>query len=438
MKTVFRHAWILTMDETDTQYRDGWLIAEGDTITGLGAEPWPESQADEVIDCHGGILLPGFVNLHGHASMVPFRSLGDDCADRLRRFLFPLENDAMTPELAYLGARYAMAEMLLGGITTFVDMYYFQEQIAKACLEMGLRGYMGETVISQPAPGSPQADGGLDLAETMLKKWSDHSRIRPILAPHGTKTVRAETLKACHRLAVEHHTLMTLHTCETDDEMQYFEQQNTTPIQFLDSIGCLSDHVLGVHCIHVDEKDIQIMAERGVRVAHCVAANMKSGKGICPVHDMERAGILWGIGTDGPSSGNTLNMFNQMRLIAYAQKTRYHDRTLFPARNIVRAATAGGAAVLNGARRFGSLKRGMSADMTLISVQGPAMFPLFDPYSALVYAASAQDVQLVMADGKILVRDGRLTVADLSELRTQLLNAMGAFEQAAARYADVL
>lgn len=438
MRTVFRHAWILTMDEAYTEYRDGWLMTEGTQIAALGAEPWPETEADEVIDCQGGILLPGFVNTHCHASMVPFRTLGDDCADRLRRFLFPLEKDAMTPELACLGARYGMAEMLLGGTTTFTDMYYFQEQIAQICLETGMRGYMGETVISQPAPDSPEKNGGLQLAEAMLKKWAGHRRIRPVLAPHGTKTVQAETLKKCHALAREYDTFMTLHACETDDEMQHFAALGITPIQYLDSIGCLSDRLLAVHCIHVTEADIALMARRGARVAHCIGSNMKAGKGICPVRDLARAGIRWGLGTDGPSSGNTLSMFDQMRLFAGAQKTRYRDRTLFPARSIVRAATAGGAEALGDGGQYGMLLPGMSADITLVSVRGVTMFPMFDPYSMLVYSASARDVSMVMADGVMRVRDGVLAETSIESLRNSLENAMGAFIEAAERYADVL
>ena len=200
MRILLRNAHILTMDDQYTEYPDGYLLTDGDRIVSLG-EGKPSFTADETIDCQGGILLPGFVNVHCHASMVPFRTMGDDCPDRLRRFLFPLENEAMTGELVYLGALFGIAEMLLAGVTTFVDMYYFEEQVARACLEAGMRGYLGETVISQATPDSPVENGGLQLVEEMLKTYPHHDLIRPVVAPHGTTTVSEDTLRACGDLA---------------------------------------------------------------------------------------------------------------------------------------------------------------------------------------------------------------------------------------------
>ncbi|MBQ9264677.1 MAG: amidohydrolase [Clostridia bacterium] len=436
MKILFQHARILTMDDQWTEYTDGWLLTDGKKIAALGQGDVP-AVYDEMIDCRGGILIPGLVNTHCHVSMVPFRTMGDDCPDRLRRFLFPLENEAMTPELVYLGALYGMAEMLLSGVTTFVDMYYYEEEVAHACIEMGMRGYLGETVISQKTPDSEQPDGGLAIAETMMKKYSGHDRVRPIIAPHGTTTVSEEALKKSHRIAAAYDTLLTLHVSEMDYEMQYFADQGTTPIQYLDNISLCDRHLLAAHCIHATEADIALLAEKGASVAHCIGSNTKAGKGVAPMRDMARAGISFGFGTDGPSSGNTLSLFDQMRLFAVCQKTAYHDRSLFPAREIVRAATRGGAEALHG-MDYGILRPGYKADITLVATDGPAMFPLYNPYSALVYSANASDVSLVMADGDILVRNGQLIRADLSQLRQELYQAMGPFNRAAEKYADMI
>lgn len=435
MKILLKNAHILTMDDQYTEYASGWLLTENGYVAALGEGDAP--QADEIIDCGGGILLPGFVNLHCHASMIPFRTMGDDCPDRLRRFLFPLEQEAWTKELTYLGARFAMAEMLLSGITAFADMYYYEAEVARACVEMGMRGYLGETVICQRAPGSDKPEDALKLSEALLQTYADSEWVRPIIAPHGTTTVSAEMLQKCQALAETYDTLLTLHACEMDDEMRFFGSRGQTPISYLDSLGLCGPRLLAVHCIHLTDADIACLARRGARIAHCPGSNVKAGKGVAPMRDAARAGIPFGFGTDGASSGNTLSLFDQMRLFAVCQKTKYHDRSLFPAREIVRAATRGGAEAL-GMERTGVLRSGFRADLTLVGVDRPALFPLYDPYSALVYGACAADVRLVMTGGVVRVRDGKLTQTNLADLRNALEKALPPFRAAAEKYADTL
>ena len=435
MKTLLKNARILTMDDQYTEYASGWLLTENGYIAALGEENAPE--ADEVIDCGGGILLPGFVNTHCHASMIPFRTMGDDCPDRLKRFLFPLEQEAWTKELTYLGAKYAAAEMLLSGITTAADMYYFEEEVIRAFLEMGLRSFPGETVICQKAPGSDTPEDALEKTEALLQKYADNEWVRPILAPHGTTTVSAEILQKCQALAEKYDTLLTLHACEMDDEMRYFAERGMTPISYLDSLGLCGPRLLAVHCIHMKQEDIALMAASGARIAACIGSNTKAGKGVAPIRDAARAGIPYGLGTDGPSSGNTLSLFDQMRLLALSQKTAYHDRSMFPAREIVRAATRGGAEAL-GMTDAGALRPGFKADLVVVSVDRPALFPLYNPYSALVYGACTADVSLVMTGGVIRVRNGRLVSADFTSIRHDLEAALPPFRRAAQKYADMI
>ena len=437
MRTLLRNAHILTMDDAFTEYENGWLLTDGKAIAALGEGREPEN-ADEKIDCEGGLLLPGFVNVHCHASMVPFRTMGDDCPDRLRRFLFPLENEALTPELTHLGAKFAMAEMLLSGVTTFADMYYFEDQVARACLETGIRGYVGETVISQKSPDAADDAEGLALAEALFRAYPKDDLVRPIVAPHGTTTVSESTLRRCRALADKYGALLTLHTAEMDDEMRHFAAMETTPVQYLDSIGLCFDRLLAAHCIHLTDQDMEILRDRGARVAHCIGSNTKAGKGIAPVKEMARRGVPFGLGTDGPSSGNTLSLFDQMRLFAVCHKTANHDRSLFPARQIVAAATRGGAEALRAGDEFGRLCPGMKADLALVSLKSAHLFPVYSPYSALVYGASAADVSLVMTGGEIRVRDGKLTGLDIEELKEDLRSAMGPFRRAAEKYADMI
>ena len=436
MKTLLTNARVLTMDDAYTQYASGWLLQEDGWIAALGEGDAP-GDADETIDCGGGILLPGFVNTHCHASMIPFRTMGDDCPDRLRRFLFPLEQEAWSKELTYLGARFAIGEMLLSGITAVADMYYYEDEVARACLEMGMRGYLGETVICQRAPGSDTPEEALEKSEALFQQYAGNEWIHPLLAPHGTTTVSAEFLQKCQLLAEKYDALLTLHACEMDDEMRFFAERGQTPISYLDSLGLCGPHLLAVHCIHLTEGDIALLARSGARIAHCPGSNTKAGKGIAPMRDAARAGIPFGFGTDGASSGNTLSLFDQMRLFAVCQKTKYHDRSLFPAREIVRLATRGGAEAL-GMKKSGALCPGFRADLVLVGTDRPSLFPLYDPYSALVYGACAADVRLVMTGGVLRVRDGKLTQTDAASLRRDLERVLPPFRAAAEKYHGII
>ena len=321
---------VLTLNQDNTVHPNGWLLTDDDKIAAMGGETFAGAY-DQRIDGAGGILLPGFVNTHCHISMMPFRSLGDDCPDRLRRFLFPLENEAMTPRLVYLAAKYGICELLLSGVTTFLDMYYFEDEVARACEELGIRGYLGETIIGQPTCVSPKPYGGFDYQRDFLEKYRHSSRIHPIIAPHGTTTCDVAALQRAHALAVEYDTLFTLHAAEMDYEMAHFKGLGTTPIAFLDQIGALDAHTLLAHAIHATDADLDLTAQRGAAVAHCIASNTKAGKGVAPVKGMLQRGVAVGLGTDGASSGNTLSLFDQMRLFANFHKTANRDRSLFPA-----------------------------------------------------------------------------------------------------------
>lgn len=438
MRTLIDHVTILTMDGASRVYTDGYLLIEGQTIAQLGDGLRPQS-FDTYVDGRGGILMPGMINVHSHISMVPFRSMGDDCPDRLRRFLFPLELDAMTPELIYLSARYAICELLLAGVTSVLDMYYFEDEVAKACAELGIRGWLGETVINMPTCDSTEPYGGLGIAEPFIKRWKGHDRIHPMVAPHATNTNSPEMLKAAYELAQCHGVPYTLHVSEMDYEMTLFrEQYDQTPVEFLYDLGVLGPDTIAAHCIHVTEQDLELFARTGTKVAHCIGSNTKGGKGVTPVKDMKLAGIDVGLGTDGPSSGNTLDLFTQFRLFASFQKTRYHDRGLFPARDIVELGTMGGARVLRAEQEIGSLEVGKRADLVLIETDSVNMFPMYNPYSMLVYSANASNVDSVWVDGVRLVDGKRLTQVDARKVRQELEAAMGAFRAQAEKYIDII
>ncbi len=438
MRTLIENATILTMDGKGQVYPKGYVLFEEGGILEVGDGDCSR-EADIRIDGREGILMPGMVNVHSHIPMIPFRTMGDDCPDRLRRFLFPLELEAMTPGLVYAAARYAVCELLLSGVTSVLDMYYFEDQVAQACGEMGIRAWLGETVIGQETCDSREPYGGLQLCEELIQKWQGHSRIHPLVAPHATDTSTPEMLKAAYELSEKYQVPYTLHASEMDYEMEYFkEKYGQTPIAFLHGLGVLGERTIAAHCIHMTGPDIRLLAETNTKVAHCAGSNTKAGKGISPVLEMRKAGVEVGVGTDGPSSGNTLDLFTQFKMIASFQKTKYHDRSAFPAKEIVELGTMGGARVLGAQGEIGSLEAGKQADLVLLETSSANMFPLYNPYSAIVYSANASNVDSVWVEGRQLVCGHRLVEADLQKERRRLLAEMPEFERCAGKYQDVI
>lgn len=438
MRTLIKNVTVLTMDEDGHVYSDGYVIVDGGRIVEVGEGGGPKA-CDEVIDGRGGILMPGMINTHTHLSMIPFRSMGDDCPDRLRRFLFPLELEAMTPELVYRAARYAVCELLLAGVTAVADMYYFEDEVARACEEMGIHAWVGETVIDQETCDSKTTDETLRICEELILKWKEHERIHPMVAPHATNTNPPEVLKAAHDLAVKYGVQYTLHVSEMDYEMKHFaDVYGKTPIEFLADLGVLGPETIAAHCIHMTEQDIRLMAESEAKIAHCVGANTKSGKGISPIHEARQAGVCVGVGTDGPSSGNTLDLFTQFKMIPYFQKTKYHDRSIFKAKEVVEMGTISGAKVLGAEQEMGSIEVGKRANLVLVETESANMFPIYNPYSAIVYSANAGNVDCVWVDGELLVKDYKLTKVDLRAERAALEDEMAAFRERAERFADVI
>lgn len=438
MRTLIDHVTVLTMDSERHVYSDGYVLTEDKIIieAGDGARP---QQIDNYADGKGGILMPGMINVHSHIPMIPFRSMGDDCPDRLRRFLFPLELEAMTPELVYRSSRYAVCELLLAGVTSVLDMYYFEDQVARACDEMGIRAWVGETVIGMETCDSKEPYGGLASCETLIRKWKGHERIHPMVAPHATNTNTPEMLKAAFDLAKRYDVPYTLHVSEMDYEMELFrEQYGQTPIEFLYDLGVLGPKTIAAHCIHATDHDIELFAETCTKVAHCIGANTKGGKGVCPVLDMQKANVTVGIGTDGPSSGNTLDLFTQFKLAASFQKTRYHSRGAFPADEIVELGTMGGAKVLGAEQELGSIEAGKQADLVLLETDSVNMYPIYNPYSAVVYSANMSNVDSVWIAGKQLVANHKLLYADVAEERRNLEAVMSMFRRKAEEFADII
>lgn len=439
MKKIIKNGIVVTMNAAGDVWDHGYVMFEDTKILAAGPEDELEKTLQELtaqgilkagetfeeIDAKRAIVIPGLVNTHCHLGMIPFRGLGDDCKDRLRVFLLPMENQAMDAEMARLSTRYAIGELLLSGVTTVLDMYYFEEVVAKVMDEMGIRGIAGETVMEKDSCDSKNADEAIRRGIALIEAYRDHPRVSGAITPHGTTTCSPETLKRAYEEDVKAGTVFTLHVAEMDYEMtQLREQYNMTPIEFMEHIGVLGPNTLAAHSIRTTEHDVEILAKHGASVAHCIASNTKAAKGVAPVSLMHKRGMSVGFGTDGPASGNTLDLFIQMRMCENFHKNELRDRSAFPAKEVVSMATIEGARALGLGDITGSIEPGKQADLVLVETDSPNMFPVYDPYSALVYSAIASNVRDVYVAGECLVKEKKLVREDFAKIRNDLREKM--------------
>lgn len=425
---LLKHGTVLTMDTDYTLYEDGYVLTDGAKIQSVGPcselDKLGDLTAVQMMDCTGKLILPGMINTHCHAPMVVFRSLGDDVPDRLRRYMIPLENRIMDETVCETAASYAMAEMLLGGVTTVCDNYAYTQQSARAAERLHIRAVLGgpERVMPSTEPNLEQEARNLAYQRRFVQEWKEHPFVKPMAACHAPYSESATQLQACAALAEEQDVLLTMHTAEMPYEAdQCRKEHGVSPVEYLDQLGILSPRFLAAHAILVDEKDICLMAQRGVRVSHNVGSNLKSAKGVAPVASMQQAGIPVGLGTDGAMSGNTLDILTQLPLCAKAQKTATHDRSVFPAREVLSMATLEGARALRMEEQIGSLESGKYADLIILETDSPNMCPIYDPYSAVVYSANPSNVESVFVHGKQVVDHRKLLTADFYQLKQELL-----------------
>jgi len=390
---------VVTMDAERSVVSRGLLAVDDGALVAVGS--WSELgdryRASRTLprDEHG-LVLPGLINAHGHAPMTLFRGIADDLAlmEWLESYIFPAEASMVDAEFVHAGAELAALEMIATGTTTFVDMYYFEEQVARVALESGLRAVVGETILDQPTPDHETVDAALAYTRVLLEKWSDNPRITPAVAPHATYTVGPETLRRCAELAREFGAPLLIHLAESPGEMtQVRDDHGTTPVRLLESLGFLGPDVLGAHSIWVDADDRARLAEHGVGVVHNPESNMKLASGTMPVVELRRAGVAVALGTDGPASHNDLDLFRAMAAAAPLAKHASGDPTALPAEEVVALATIEGARALGMGERIGSLEPGKRADLIVVDGDATNLVPRYDPYSHLVYAALASGLE---------------------------------------------
>jgi 5-methylthioadenosine/S-adenosylhomocysteine deaminase len=419
---IWSARYVITENAQHRVIENGAVAIRGDRIVGVGtkAEIDARFQARQRLDRPDAILAPGLIDTHTHAAMSLFRGIADDMKlqDWLQNFIFPAEAKNVSPDFVRWGTRLGCLEMLLGGTTTFTDMYYFEDVVAEVAKEAGMRGVLGETIIGFPVPDAKTPADALKFTERYLVKYRGDPLVTAAVAPHALYTNSDETLKAARALANKYNAPLVIHLSETkkenDDELA---KRHTTPTKTLDSLGVFNGRTVAAHCVWVNEADMSILKARNVGVGHCPSSNMKLASGVAPVIRMLALGINVGLGPDGPAgSNNDFNMFEEMDLAAKLQKVTSLDPQALPATTALEMATIRGARVLGLDKAIGSLETGKRADMIEVRLDRPNAVPLYDAISQMVYALKGEDVRDVMVNGKPVVRDAKILTLDESAI----------------------
>ena len=418
---VITNGLVVTMNPGREIVENGAVAIDGTDIVAVGpvSDVAARFLARETVDARGQIVLPGLINTHTHAPMVLYRGLADDLAlsEWLEKYIFPAEAKTVSPEFVRAGTRLAALEMIQSGTTTYADMYYFEEEIAKETKSAGLRGVLGQTVIQFPVPDAKTPADGLARAAAFINAYKNDPLITPAVAPHAIYTLDAATLRAARDLSVRHRVPTLIHLAETAEEVKNAEAQfKQSPVRYLESLGFLGTGVLAAHGVWVSEPDIALLKMRGVGVSHNPESNMKLASGSAPVPGYLAADAAIGLGTDGAASNNDLDMFEAMRMASLLHKLQTGDPRAVSARTALEMATIRGARALGMESRIGSLEIGKRADLILVDVSGARQTPMYDPVSHLVYVVRGADVRTTVVNGRVLMKDRKVSSLNEAEV----------------------
>lgn len=424
---IIQGDYLITMDDGDSVVRDGAVAVLRSEIVAVGDRSDIHSRfiSERVISGKDKVLMPGLINGHTHSSMTLFRGVADDLKlmSWLNDYIFPLEAKFVNADFVRIGTQLACWEMIRGGTTTFVDMYFYPDTIAEVVSSCGLRAIIAAPTIDFPSPGFSGWDDSFAAAQAFVKRWKGrNSRITPALGPHAPYTVRPEHLEQTVTAAKSLGVPISIHLAESPSEMEQVRRRyENTSVNHVARLGLLDVPLIGAHMIHLTDDEIQLLAGKQVGAIHNPTSNLKLASGIARVPDMLAAGVLVGLGTDGAASNNDLDLWEEMRLAALIHKQAKQDPTVVPAITALTMATSRGAAAIGLQSSVGRLKAGMQADMIQVSVASPRLAPLYDLVSHMVYMVDSSDVTTTVVAGQVLMLEGEVLTLDGEYVRQQAL-----------------
>ncbi|WP_424933823.1 amidohydrolase family protein [Amaricoccus macauensis] len=414
---VITNAIIVTADESDTVVRDGALAVSGGRIAAIGPAADLSGNAGKVIDAAGMILMPGLINTHCHAADSLFRGLIEDLPlEPWLQTVWKAEGAILNRETVRLGARLGFSELLLGGVTTVMDMFWHPTETVGAARDVGLRVSTGGIFFDFPGMDKHGPERRVRDAEAFFEEFGADPMVLPGTFPHGAYTVNPENLRAARDATDRHGGLFCTHAAETKAELADIESRyGRTVIRHLEHLGLLDERAVLAHCVWLDDEEIDILARRKVTVAHNPMSNLKLASGFARIADMLAAGVRVTVGTDGAISGNDLDMWMALRMAATMPKATTLRADAVTTAQALRMVTQNGAEALGAGERIGSLEVGKEADMILLATDRAHAVPMFDPMTHIVYSAAKSDVRHVFVAGEQVVRDGALVKSDLAE-----------------------
>ena len=421
-KILISGATIISMDGQDKVFEKGEIAIEGQKIVEVGvAGTIPESfRPDKIIDASNKLALPGFVNCHTHAAMTMLRSFADDLPlmKWLEEKIWPFEA-LMGEDDIYWATMLCCSEMIRSGTTTFADMYFHMNSVAQAVLQCGIRADLSRGLIGV----GPESESALDFSRDFVSNWHQQAdgRITVSLGPHAPYTCPPDYLKKVINLAEQLNVGIHIHLSETLSEKEsIYDEYGMSPIHLMDSIGLFELPVLAAHCVHVDDKDIEILARKKVCVAHNPQSNMKLASGVAPVIDMLKEGVTVGLGTDGAASNNNLDLLEEMRSASLLQKVNTMDPTALSAFQALQMATNSGSKALGMDDKIGLLKKGYKADIILLDTCKPHYYPKHNWIANIAYSAQSSDVDTVIINGNIVMEQRTMLTIDEEEVYHQV------------------
>ena len=413
--------YVLPMDDKYSVIRDGAIAVTGTSIIEVGTykELTEKYFPKDTLWKQGCVIFPGLINTHTHAAMVYFRGMSDDLPlkEWLENHIWPAESRWLSPEFIADSVELACLEMLKAGITTYNDMYFYEDAAGEVTKNIGMRAVLGVGILDFPTKTAQTQDEYFANAEKFIRDWKHEELITPCIAPHALYTCGPDSLKRARKVADKFDVPIHVHLSETKTEVEEIQRQfSMPPVEYLESIGFLDERVLAAHCVWLADGEIEKLAEKQVGVSHCVESNLKLASGIAPVVKMLKTGVKVTFGTDSAASNNDLNILSEMSTAAKLHKAIAHDPTVLDAKSVLLMATRWGAEVLGLGNTTGSLEKGKAADLVIADTHGPHMTPLYDIYSHIVYTMRPSDIRSVMVHGKFVVNDGELKTADESDI----------------------